>query len=346
MSRAGQLSKIKKTNVASDINKEEIYYQLADTFSAALLPQEFHRLSLKVAKSVITTSSKDLAKSHLFLRSLEHMLMPEASLNSDVEIYLVDRSDFGADFKFPAIPFRHFNDHRISFFLEDTTGMFEFFDRERAIFYLLAPNMDEFETGLSSSSMQHLKQILNSLGYINVHGAVVGRDGEGIFLTNRGGSGKSSLMAYAIAQGAQSLGDDFLTIHPADVSTFYSLYRQFKLAKTSPAFDLAQSKYPSLGHFDGKEVFRIPVDDGGTFLPSMRVKEILIPFIGERLEIREIDPEEALKQILPSTLFLNGAIVGTIQTVKSLIQNIPTRTLELTPDLAAAYSLLEGRLAK
>ena len=272
--------------------------------------------------------------------------MPEIAEISDVEIYLIDRADFGEHFKFPAIPFRHFNDHRIFFFMDDLTGMIELFDRERSVFYILAPNMDEFEVGLSSSSMQHLKQILNFLGYINVHGAVVGRDGEGIFLTNRGGSGKSSLMAYAIVQGMQSLGDDFLAVHQQDLATFYSLYRQFKLAHTSPAFHLAHEKYPSLGHYDGKEVFRIPPEDGGTFVPSMHIKEILIPFIGEKLEVREIDPEAALKQILPSTLFLNGAIVGTIQTVKTLIQKIPTSTLELTPDLAQAYQLLERRLAK
>ena len=273
------------------------------------------------------------------------MLLDAVATYPDAKIYLLDREDFGADFKLPAIPFRHFNDSRLFFFADDEMGKVDLFDRENSTYYVLYLEMDEFETGLSSTSMQHIKQILNTLGYINVHGAVVGRDGEGIFLSNRGGSGKSSLMAYAICQGMQSLGDDFLTLHTSDVKTFYSLYRQFKLTHNSPAFALAQAHYPTLGFYDGKEVFKIPAGGDNKFQHSMRVKEILIPFIGTKLEIKDIDPEEAFKLALPSTLFLNGTVSGTIATVKEMIREIPTRTLELTPDLPAAYALLESRLA-
>jgi hypothetical protein len=94
---------------------------------------------------------------------------------------------------------------------------------------------------------------------------------------------------------------------------------------------------------DGKEIFEIP---DSLLQRTMKVKEILIPFVGENIQITEIAKKEALKKLLPSTLPLNNAIALTIKTMEELIERIPVYSLELTPNLDYAFELLEERLEK
>ena len=103
-------------------------------------------------------------------------------------------------------------------------------------------------------------------------------------------------------------------------------------------------KFPRLGSFDGKEVFAIEGESGDIFQSEMRIKEILIPVVGEQLRVIEISKEDALERILASNILLNWKIEKTIVTVKRLLDTLPFALLEVTSDLESAYQLIEQRL--
>jgi hypothetical protein len=107
---------------------------------------------------------------------------------------------------------------------------------------------------------------------------------------------------------------------------------------------LARENFREIGRYDQKQVFEISTDVGEVFRSKMRVKEILIPFIGNETRLHEISKDEAFKKLVASTLFLNGATLATIKTLREMIEEIPVFQLELTPNLQEAFNLIESRL--
>lgn len=327
-----------------DSEKALIYSNFLKTFTSQISELSFFTHHYKIAQDVLRVSATQLSDLTTFEIPIRHMAVEEGAASA--LLYLINRSDLPQNFVLPKFPFRHFENEKIHFYFNSESGSFEIFDKENTTFYFLANNSSESLSHFSSSNLYFLKPILNNLGYVNMHGAVVGRNGQGIFLTNKGGSGKSTLMAYCAWHEMETLGDDFLTMKPVDTSLFHSLYRQFKIAQSSPALKLVSEKFPHLGAIDGKEVFVIEGESAAIFKPQMRINEILIPVLGEQLRTVEISKEEALKRILASTLFLNWKIEIAIATVREMLETLPFALLELTPDLESAYQLLDQRLSK
>lgn len=321
-----------------------IYLNFLKTFTSQISELSFITHNYKIAQDVLRIHATRLSDLTTFETSIRHIAVEADSASAF--LYLINRSDLPQSMVLPKFPFRHFENEKLFFYFNSELRSIEIFDKENTTFYFLVSNPSESLTVFSSSNLYFLKPILNNLGYVNMHGAVVGRNGQGIFLTNKGGSGKSTLMAYCAWHEMETLGDDFLTMKPIDTSLFYSLYRQFKIAQSSPALKLVSEKFPHVGALDGKEVFVIEGESADIFKPQMRINEILIPVLGEQLRIVEISKEEALKRILASTLFLNWKIEIAIATVREMLATLPFALLELTPDLESAYQLLDQRLNK
>jgi hypothetical protein len=318
------------------------YIELIDELSKLNFERELQQRTFSLARSSITVYS---TRRHYIEEFTRTLISAESKAPlSNVSIYLIPREDLPLDFKLQPFQYGHYQNTEIHFMHNTDNNSIEIFDKKNLVLYILSPNIDEFIETMLISNLHYLKQVLNRLGHVNMHGAVVGRDGTGIFLANKGGSGKSSLMAYSIYRGMQTLGDDFLTLEKNTPSLFYSLFRHFKLNENSPAFSLMKNTFNSMGkQSDGKEIFEIPM---ATLQRSMIVKEILIPFVGQNIKISEISKTEALKKLLPSTIPLNNAISLTIKTIGDLIEKIPVYSLELNPNLEKIFELLEERLEK
>lgn len=327
-----------------DLDVSLIYLDVLKTFTSQISELSFFTHHYKIAQDVLCIHATRISDLITFETSIRHMAIEADSASA--LLYLINRSDLPQNMVLPKFPFLNFENEKLHFYFNADSGNLEIFDKENTVFYFVFTNSSESLTIFSSSNLYFLKRLLNNLGYVNMHGAVLGRNGKGIFLTNKGGSGKSTLMAYCISREMETLGDDFLTMKPSDTSLFYSLYLQFKIAQSSPAQGLVSEKFPHLGAIDGKEVFAIEGDGADIFKPQMRINEILIPVLGEHLRIIEISKEEALKRILPSTLFLNWKIEKAILTVREMLEIIPFALLELTADLDSAYQLLDLRLTK
>jgi hypothetical protein len=104
-----------------------------------------------------------------------------------------------------------------------------------------------------------------------------------------------------------------------------------------------KENFHSIGIHDGKEVFDIINSRESQFQSEMNIREILIPFIGSKIQIHDIDIPDAYKRILPSTVVLNHAVKETIEATKVLLETLPVHYLELTDDLASAHLFLEER---
>jgi hypothetical protein len=300
---------------------------------------KLHQSNIRFANKSVAVYSTRKNYVEAFTRTLLHLEFPQ--VHPHAQIYLFHREDLPLNFILPSVKFGHYEDQEISFMHNTVNNSIEIFDKRSLKFFILSSDFDKFIETISISNLHYLKQILNRLGYVNMHGAVVGRNNMGVFLSNKGGSGKSSLMAYAVSKGMQTLGDDFLTLEHHDLSTFYSLFSHLKLHHTSPAFNVVQNSFDSMGEqHDGKKIFKIP---GELLQKKMKIKEILIPFIGKKIQVSEISEDEALKRLLPSTLILNHANVLTISTVKKMIKLLPVYLLELNSDLELACQLIEKR---
>ena len=133
-------------------------------------------------------------------------------------------------------------------------------------------------------------------------------------------------------------------MNKSEVDTFYSVFKHFKLSTSSPVIELARERFNEIGTFDNKQVFEISNEVGDTFRPRMKLKEILIPYIGNRIGIHEISKDDAFAKLLPSTLMMNSATLATIDTLRELLAATPVFQLELTPNLQEAFELIDSRL--
>ena len=320
----------------------EIYRSLISSLHEFVSAKDLERVFLEIGGKIIAVSSIQKSHANVFCSSLKHLKV-ECD-HQDVSIFLVSREDLPAHLNPPKFPYGHFEDSNLRFSYNSFNGSIEVLDKLDSVLYLIGLEFDEFLWTLSSFTLYYLKQILNLLGFINMHGAVIGRADQGIFLANRGGSGKSSLMAYCVCKGMQTLGDDFLTMRVSEPNVFFSIFTQFKLGESSPAIQIVKESFQSIGHHDGKAIFDITNSQNLQFESKMNIKEILIPFIGSKLQICEIEMSEAFARILPSTVVLNHAIKHTIEATKVLLETLPVHYLELTDDLASVHLFLEERL--
>ena len=321
----------------------EIYRSIICALKEFVSAKDLFRISLEIDGEIISVNSIQENYASAFSASLKHLQIE--SDYQDIAIFLISREELPAQLNPPQFPYGHFEDKNLRFSYNSTNNSLEVLDKSESLLYLIALEFDESAWALSSFALYYLKQVLNLLGFVNIHGAVVGRADQGIFLANRGGSGKSSLMAFSVCKGMQTLGDDFLTMRLSEPTVFYSLFRQFKLAQSSPSLQIVKENFKSIGEYDGKEIFELPDGEQSQFRSKMKIKEILIPFIGSKIQIHEIEISEAYKRILPSTVVLNHAVKHTIDATKVILNTLPVHFLELTHDLTSAHLLLEERLS-
>jgi len=320
----------------------QIYRSLISSLHEFVSTKDLERVSLEIGRQIIGVCSIQKNYANIFCSSLKHLRV-ECDYE-DISIFLISRKDLPAHLNPPQFPYGHFENKDLRFSYNSFNGSIEVLDKLDSALYLIGLEFDEFLWTLSSFTLYYLKQVLNLLGFVNMHGAVIGRAGQGIFLANRGGSGKSSLMAYCVCKGMQTLGDDFLTMRTSEPTVFYSLFTQFKLGESSPAIQIVKENFQTIGHHDGKAIFDITNSKNSQFESKMNIKEILIPFIGSKVQIHEIEMSEAVKRILPSTVVLNHAVKHTIDATKVLLERLPVHYLELSDDLASAHQFLEERL--
>lgn len=186
-----------------------------------------------------------------------------------------------------------------------------------------------------------------------IHGATVSWGAGTALLSNRGGSGKSTLAAFAVANGAQSCGDDFLL---ADENlTLYSMSRSVKLAASSPARALFGAANPAVSSlaldpiFTGgaeKDLFRLDDIAGAKLAVSAKPSVVYVPVVSDGWRIKEISERDALQAVAPNSVALSRNRQANFTFVQRLLAELPCYLLESGPEMQEGIDLLRSELAK
>lgn len=180
-----------------------------------------------------------------------------------------------------------------------------------------------------------LQGFLAELSLDSVHGGTLGHSNTGVLITNRGGSGKSSLVAAGVMQGYQSLGDDFLLINSAparaDDNELFSVFRTLKLAESSPSWPDYSPHILEKG--ESKDLFFLDSIAPAAMTPRQQIAAIVIPTVGEKFSFTELDVASVIRALVPNSLAMGLHPARTLRALDSLTSNLPLFSMVVTHDV-------------
>lgn len=166
------------------------------------------------------------------------------------------------------------------------------------------------------------------------HAAVVERDGHGVLLTGRGGSGKSTTTVAALYAGMRTCGDDFVMVDPVR-RTAHALYDTLKLDDT--ALDWFADLKPRVANpaRAADQKARVHLSDvmPGRLLKSTPLQAVIQPIITDDTSpsLHRVDPGVVLRALAPTTLFLlRGEERLLADKLGALVRGLPAWQLRLT----------------
>ncbi len=191
---------------------------------------------------------------------------------------------------------------------------------------------------------------METRGFQLLHGAAVGRDGEGVLITGKGGLGKSTTALACLDAGLDYVGDDYLVVELSPVPRVHSLYSTAKLnwdqMRRFPRFTgLARSHGSPEGE---KAVMYLHPAMGRQLVRVLTLKAIVTPGIVDRPATRfSPAPAAVLERAAGFTTMTQLPHVGhhTMAFIERLVAGLPGLTMELGSELAAIPNAIEAFLA-
>ena len=187
-----------------------------------------------------------------------------------------------------------------------------------------------------------LQGFLAELSLDSVHGGTLGNDRNGVLITNRGGSGKSSLVATGVLEGFRTLGDDFLMIDSAPRATdhheLFSIFRTLKLSEKSPSWRAYQAQILEKG--EDKDLFFLDSLAPGAMITRQQMTAIVIPTVGQKFSFTELDVDSVIRALAPNSLAMGMHPARTLRALKSLARDIPLYSMVVTPDFRPALATI------
>jgi len=185
-----------------------------------------------------------------------------------------------------------------------------------------------------------LQGFLAELLLDSVHGGTLGGAQTGVLITNRGGSGKSSLVAAGVLEGFQSLGDDFLLIDSNPTSPdrheLFSIFKTLKLSEKSPSWPAYSSQLLEKG--EDKDLFFLDSIEPAAMTARQRITAIIVPTVGKEFSLTMLDAESVIAALAPNSLGMGMHPARTLQALRALTHDIPLYSMVVTPDLRPALS--------
>jgi hypothetical protein len=214
-------------------------------------------------------------------------------------------------------------------------------DRGRAA--LLARGLIAEDFGRREVMRLLLHKILDFHMVMGIHGATVGDNTTGVLLSNRGGSGKSTLVLAALLQGMRTTGDDFMLTGPVSTASQpFVVSSYFSTIKIYPDEPLAAGLTITTRSDDDKGVLDIPEHFSGGLVRSHRLAAMVIPTIGDKTSSRPASREESLQAILPSSIHLTSTPEKLLHRVHELLDAVPAFLLTVGPNVNEGVHELKG----
>ncbi|REJ66499.1 MAG: hypothetical protein DWQ31_14535 [Planctomycetota bacterium] len=199
---------------------------------------------------------------------------------------------------------------------------------------------------------------LMSQGVVGTHGGFVGRDGEGVLLVGKGGSGKTTTALCCLDAGFEFLGDDHVELEERAAGEFicHGLYastalwpehaKRFPRLSTSQMQDVPQTDRP-------KPCFLLPPQVAAALARPSRVRAVVVPQVDGQ-EVTTFEPISRLPALLamaPHSLIARFPIAARdgLDFMGRVVERVPCFRLNLGSDLAqipAVMSQLLDRVRK
>lgn len=199
-----------------------------------------------------------------------------------------------------------------------------------------------------------LHWFLHSQGIHFLHGAVVGHQGQGVLITAKSGSGKSTTSLACLIGGMDYVGDDYVAV-TIDTNTTthqvtaHNLYNSAKVTKSGLKLfpELAEQVWNTNSAETEKAVMFLNNRFGGQIKSSLPITAILIPRITHNVTttITPTSKMDALIAVAPTTLLqLPLAETGKLATLKQVIEQVPCFYLNLGSGLEEVVGTIKSFL--
>ena len=184
------------------------------------------------------------------------------------------------------------------------------------------------------------------------HAGLVGRDGAGVLLTGRGGSGKSTCSTACLLAGFDYAGDDFIAVQPRGREFVgHNLF-------ASSLLETAHFKhFPKLaGHaiaphhvHESKKLALLADIFGPSLVSTLSINAVVLPRIsgGAHHRLSPATKVEALLALAPSTiLMLPLPRTEVFEVLVDLVRAVPTYWLDLSPDIDSIPDAIDNILIR
>lgn len=197
---------------------------------------------------------------------------------------------------------------------------------------------------------EHIRPLISGhiedAGFLPAHGGTLGDHSKAILITNRGGAGKSTLVAAGVIRGMQTTGDDFLALRGTREGLLsHNIFGSIKLAPSSPAW--AEIPFaPSITPGSDKALVPLSSLEPSAIAPTQLLTAIVVPVVGEITEIGEIEPGGVMAALLPSSFGLARRGSEVVRGLATVTEGLPAYRLTVSTDLDGAINALENLLSR
>ncbi len=313
------------------------YQQLVDSFDGASTV----KASAQFGHHVVSVETSQRQRLNSFLQTMSHLITTDDA-TPETRLLVVFRED--TDIPVERIPWRwhspRLSDGAVTCQYFGSSHSLLFWNEDTKIFVLVIAAVTEQLLTRPEYMRVVLQGFLAELSLDSVHGGTLGNNQNGILITNRGGSGKSSLVAAGVLEGFTSLGDDFLLIdsnvRARQNHELFSIFKTLKLAKSSPAW----SSYAPhvLEEGEDKDLFFLDSVAPDAMTPRQKITAIVVPTVGAKFSFSAVGVDAVIAALAPNSLGMGMHPARTLQALKNLTREIPLYSMVVTPDLRPALN--------
>jgi hypothetical protein len=233
----------------------------------------------------------------------------------------------------------------------DTSGLFQMIDHHaRSALYWLPDAGDLPFWEIASPFRIIFHWWARSLGGNVAHAAAVGKDGRGVLLVGKSGSGKSTASLACLHHGMEFVGDDYVLLLRDPIPSAHSLYSAAKMHTRFLREVLPEWREMAVVEIgpENKSVFFLHEKLPESLRRCLEIRAIVIPQVNCANEARLIPrpASEGLLALAPSTIFqLPGAHRESMTFFSDFIRGIPVYAMTTGADLASGPKALLNLLS-
>jgi hypothetical protein len=301
------------------------------------------------------------------LPPIEH-LVSEREGDSAMRISIFDSASTGIEA--PALPWRpppgepgknpvvRYETDECCLLASVTTGSLAAVDLRRgeAIFHL--PDPAELPSNERSTQLREtLHLLLSRRDRWLTHAGAVGRDGRGVLVVGRGGSGKSTLCLSCARAGMEIAADDYVALERNDGTIAHALLSTAKVTRESAALLGIGDEVVAAEDFivSTERIAKAEVDleriAPGRFRPSLQIVAVVAPVIADAdaaPRIERVDGPRGLRALAPSTIMQTRTRgPSALPVLANLAREVPCFYLSLSTAVGAnaeaVAELLDGQ---